>query len=547
MAAKPPTDDGRENSAKECGPSTKNMTPEEMREAVESRVAAEAALIGDKAKDKNWEPASDDRFIRDCLYAEELGDGLLYAALHQGQFIFNASSSTWMVWDGIHWSDDLHDRALAAVEDVADVYRGFAGRCADKIKAASQADLPAEKIVQDADRDLKKSFKRVNRLHTDRRRCSGLKFARSNKQLSLTASGEEFDTCAWLIAVRNAVIDLRWGEPVKAIPGQMISKASTIDWRGIDCPAPIWEQFLLDVFEENRELVAFVWRLLGYCITGETREHILPVFWGTGRNGKGTIVEVLKFVLGDLAGPIQAEMLLDQGRGRSSAAPSPDIMLLRGLRLAYASETDRGSRFSPARCKWLTGADSLVGRWPHDRRPVTFRPTHKLLLLTNNKPAAPPEDFAFWERCLLVPFRLSYVARLPEAENERRADLCLRQRLEGEASGILAWLVRGCLEWQRVGLGVPDIVRDATVEYRRDDDFLSDWIEERCLITPDGSTRSGVLYQDFEEWFQANWSQKVPSPVRFSKMLRGRFPKSVDSSNCRIFLGIKLNPKAAMG
>jgi putative DNA primase/helicase len=168
-------------------------------------------------------------------------------------------------------------------------------------------------------------------------------------------------------------------------------------------------------------------------------------------------------------------------------------------------------------------------------------------LLTNNKPAAPPEDFAFWERCLLVPFRLSYVNRDPEAENERRADLCLRQRLEGEASGILAWLVRGCLEWQRVGLAVPDIVREATIEYRRDDDFLSDWIEERCLIAPEGLTRSGVLYQDFEEWFQANWSQKVPSPVRFSKMLRGRFEKSVDSANCRIFKGIILNSIAAIG
>jgi putative DNA primase/helicase len=343
------------------------------------------------------------------------------------------------------------------------------------------------------------------------------------------------------------VIDLRLGEAVGARPEAYCSKASPVDWRGIDYPAPIWEQFLLEVFEGNQDLISFVWRLLGCCVSGETREHILPVFWGTGRNGKGTIIEILKHVLGDLAGPIQAEMLLDQGRGRSSAAPSPDIMLLRGLRLAYASETDRGSRFSPARCKWLTGADSLVGRWPHDRRPVTFRPTHKLLLLTNNKPAAPPDDFAFWERCLLVPFRLSYVNRDPQAENERRADLCLGQRLEGEASGILAWLVRGCLEWQRVGLAVPDIVREATIEYRRDDDFLTDWIEERCLIAPEGSTRSGVLYLDFEEWFQANWSQKVPSPVRFSKMLRGRFQKSVDSANCRIFKGIVLNPKAAIG
>jgi len=520
---------------------------DDIKKQVEARVAeAQARAAAADKKNGGSKPDLGDRFIRDCLNAQELGDGLIYADIHRGRFVYNASTGTWMSYTGLRWEEDVHDRAVSAVENVADVYRGFAGRCADKLKAATQADLPAEKITEAA-KDLKKALGRVSKLCTDRGRTAALKFAHTNQQDSLNATSDEFDLNPWIIVVGNAVLDLRLGEPIKARPEQMVSKAAPTSWQGLTHPCPTWDQFLFDVFEGNAELIDFVHRLLGYCITGVTREHILPVFWGAGRNGKGTIIEILRHVLGELAGPVQAEMLLDQGRGRSSAAPSPDIMLLRGLRLAYASETDRGSRFSPARCKWLTGSDSLVGRWPHDRRAVTFRPTHKLLLLTNNKPSAPPEDFAFWERVVLVPFRLSFVSRDPKAENERRADLQLFEKLKAEASGILAWLVRGCIAYQERGLAVPDIVRSATIEYRRDDDFLSEWIEERCKIVPEGWTRSGVLYQDFESWFQANWSTKVPSPVRFSKMLRSRFPKSVDAANCRIFQGIQLNPSEVIG
>ena len=229
---------------------------------------------------------------------------------------------------------------------------------------------------------------------------------------------------------------------------------------------------------------------------------------------------------------------------RSSAAPSPDIMLLRGLRLGYASETDKGARFSPARVKWLTGADSLVGRWPHDRRPVTFKPTHKLILLTNNKPPAPADDFAFWERVILIPFRLSYVNREPQAENERPADRHLFSKLRAEAAGILSWMVRGCLEWQRIGLAIPDKLREATIDYRAEEDFLQDWLEDRALISPELVTRSGRLYEDFKIWWEENWKGKVPSPYSFSKVLQTKFDKDKDNTNCRIFLGIGLRNAA---
>lgn len=517
------------------------MTREEMRAAVEKRAAElQAGDTTPGPENAGGVAGVGGAFIRDCLYSEELGDGILYATIHRGRFRFNASSQSWLVWSGLFWKDDIHCEHLAAVEAVAEIYHGFALRCVEKIQAATASQVPAEKLAEAAERDRKKALKRVRRLQTDKGRVAAVKFARSNSQISLSVAGEEFDKDPWVLVTANAVIDLRLGEPVEARPEAYCSKACPVDWRGIDCEAPAWGRFLLEVFESNLEMVSFLQRLLGYFIFGAVREHIFPVLWGLGRNGKGTIVEALKIILGDYAGPVQAELFLDQGRVRSSAAPSPDIMELKGRRLVYAEEPDAGRRLSVGRVKWLCGGGTLTGRWPHDRRPVVFTPTHKVLLLTNHKPPAGPDEFAFWERAVLIPFRLAFVDREPEADNERRADLGLFEKLRAEASGILAWLVRGCLEWQRMGLQPPDMVKQATLAYRAEDDFLTEWIDERCQISPELQERCKSLFDDFEEWFTTNWSAKCPSAIRFRKMLRGRFKTDRDSGNYCIFLGIAL-------
>ena len=124
-------------------------------------------------------------------------------------------------------------------------------------------------------------------------------------------------------------------------------------------------------------------------------------------------------------------------------------MSLKGIRMAFASEIDEGQRFSAAKIKWFTGKDELVGRNPHDKYPTHFNPTHKLCLQTNTQPQAPPNDKAFWERLHLIPFLISFVNRDPQESHERRAILDLDRQVLKEAPGILAWLVAGCLLWQR--------------------------------------------------------------------------------------------------
>lgn len=488
---------------------------------VRKRVQEEAVAYPDISSN-NGRVSSD--FVRQCLKANELGDGLLYSEIHKGRYLYNNISGEWMKWAGHHWDLDIMQESLAGIEDLVDRFLEEVDQLEKEIQWAQK------KKDESTEKRLKKTkdmiFKRIWTYRTDKGRNATLKFARTCRA-PVAIRGDELDLHPWLLPCPNGVIDLQTGKFRDGRPDELMFMASPTPWKGLEEPAKRWEQFLLEIFEDKKEMVDYIRRLIGYSITGLKVEHIFPVLWGeNGRNGKGMIANVLSYVLGGLAGFIQPELLLDQKRPRSSAGPSPDIMGLKGLRMAFASETDEGQKFSAAKVKWLTGGEQLVGRYPHDKREIRFIPTHTLFLLTNRKPAAPGDDFAFWERMHLVPFRLSYVNREPTKNYERRADPYLETKLIKEASGILAWLVRGCLEYQCDGLDPPLEIIEATAEYRREEDLLHDFLEDYCKIGPDEKEQATELFDVFQRWFQINISAKRKmSQKRFGILMQRRFER----------------------
>jgi putative DNA primase/helicase len=504
-----------------------------IRQAVEDRKAEEAERYGGGGGGEGL-PG---RFVLDCLRANELGDGLMFAALHKDRLVFNKATKEWLAWNGHHWTRDWSDEASVAVEAVVDRYLAEAVTIGGQIAEAMKADDKGkERELKGIQSDL---YKRVQRLRTKRGREACLSFAHTCRD-TLAIRGDELDREPWLLACANGVIDLRTGALRPGLPGDYLLRASPTAWEGIDAPAPTWERALSEIYCGNQALIGFLQRLFGYAITGLSTEHILPVFWGQGRNGKTLIVNTAGDVLGVLAGPIQSELILDQGKvGRSSAGPSPDIMALRGLRLALASETDKDRRISPSRVKWLTGGDTLVGRNPHDKYEVAFDPTHTLLLLTNHKPHAPADDFAFWERVVLIPHLRSFVSRRPSADNELPQDKTLPDKLAAEHPGILAWMVRGCLEWQRQGLAPPVEVRDATTEYRRDEDVMGDFFAECCEVGPDYEVGATDLYDAFTSWYEKNVSKRVPAQRRFGQMAVVKFRREKKGGIYKYF-GLRL-------
>lgn len=509
-------------------------TPENIRKQVEERVAQEGAIPGD-GSDK---PEITSEFIQDCLRANELGDGTLYAAEFRNRFLYCKNSQEWFEWAGHCWQRDIMNHSLAAVEKIVDHYLTECKAVATKI-----VDLTAsgedEKVGQ-LRTTQSNLLKRVSQLRADKRRTACLKFAHTIEN-PIAISGEEFDQHPMLFPCANGVIDLETGLLNPGRPGDYLSLASPVAFSGIDTPAPIWERSLLEIFNRNEDMVAYLQRLFGYAMTASVQEKIFPVLYGrTGWNGRSLIVETISYCMGALAGSIPSEMLLSQKYGKSSSGPSPDIMSLKGIRLAFASEIDEGQRFSAAKIKWLTGRDELTGRSPHDKYPTRFKPTHKLMVMTNSQPQAPPNDKAFWERLHLIPFTISFVNREPQESYERRAIVNLDQQVLQEASGILAWMVRGCLHWQKEGLKPPRAITEATEQYRKDEDLLADFIDECCITEPGAKEKAAAIYTRFADWYQANVGKKVPTGTWFGKQLSQKYEKN-KVEGCVTYHGIMLN------
>jgi putative DNA primase/helicase len=186
--------------------------------------------------------------------------------------------------------------------------------------------------------------------------------------------------------------------------------------------------------------------------------------------------------------------------------------------------------------KLLTGGGDLVGRPPYGRREVSFPQSFTLCLLTNSKPQAPAEDYALWRRICLIPFNTRFVDD-PQKPNEKLIDRFLDDKLVAEASGILSWLVQGCLDWQRDGLRPPDIVTQATSEYRADEDIIQQFIDDACIVHRDGSCKAGKLYKHYTAWMLENGMKPV-SGTAFGRKMGERFEKSKSSNNRYSGIGI---------
>lgn len=479
----------------------------------------------------------DPQFVRDCLDAVAYGDGTLFAEIFRDKMLFNHSSQEWYRWIGHSWELDVGDKfAKQECEDIAELY----------LAEQKRVDDERSKVVGHAEREkeLKARSKfiagRIKRLRSSAGRKECLDFA-ATCRTSIDAYGSQFDNKPTLLPVANGVVDLETGELHPGRPGDFLIKASKVHFDP-NVTSELWEQTLWEIYEDS-DKIGFVQRLIGASMLGYDREHILTVFFGQGRNGKDTIFDTVSYVLGDLAGVIQPEMLLDQGRTKNSAAPSPDIMDLKGIRLAVGSETTDGARFDVGRVKLFTGGNKLKGRWPNDKYPVTFDPTHTLFLLTNHRPGA-GVDYAFWKRAFLVSHPFSFVTN-PIAPNEKPIDKTLKSRLLAEATGVLTWMVEGTLAYLEGGLQPPACVLEDTADYQRNEDMIGDFVESCCSISrelavkfpgiPDDllvdrspdemMTPFKEIHERFEKWFLEYRGKKIPSNRWLGDRLTERFVK----------------------
>jgi len=462
------------------------------------------------------------------------GDTFLYIELNRNRLVYDCAAGRWFKWGGNFWVEDLTGESLQAVNDVVDVYTQEVKRQAWlRTKAAKELNHEAEKLHSNNEKEI---IKRIKLLQSLQRKQEIVFLSRSGAG-TLAITGEEWDKQPWLFAAANGILDLKTGNFRPGKPGDYIKTASPTVWQGISKPCPIWENVIAEIFSNDVLLIEFVQRLLGYGITGLAVLHLFIILFGAGRNGKGTLLETLRGVLGDYAYRTESELLLEQKSARMAGSPNSGVLSLRGRRIVWASETSDGRRLNVGRLKELVGGDTLNARPIFGKHHVQFAPSHLLLLLTNNKPSAPSSDYALWQRVHLIPFKRAFVAE-PKEANESQADPYLREKLQTEASGILAWLVRGCLAWQRDGLNPPESVLAATADYRDSEDTIKTFLGERCNEGPTLSVRAGVLYATYRAWAEASGERPLTAN-KFGRYVSERYDAIKDKTG-KLYIGLSL-------
>ena len=473
--------------------------------------------------------------ILNALRQNEDGDAELFVQLHRCKFLYDHAAGAWHVWAGHYWEPDTREEALAGVVKVADIYLA-------EMKRQAWARIKAEKDGQtkaaDTAKTLENAFgRRARDLQTIRRKQAVLHLSRAGAD-TLGISGDEWDANPWALPVLNGVVDLRTGEHRPGKPSDYFKSFAPTPWEGMETQAPTWEAFLESTFANDNELISFLSRLMGYATTGQTTEAVLPILHGAGGNGKTVFVQTIAETLGpELSGPVEAELLLENRFHKLSGGPSSDLIHLRGRRLTWLSETNENRRLNAGKAKLLTGGDYITARAPHAVRQVTWKPTQKVFLLTNHRPKADAHDAALWRRVLLIPFELSFVVN-PQKPNERKADLNLAGKLRAERPGILAWLVRGCLTWQKEGLNPPESVLAATQGYRDAEDTIKTFLGERCIEDKMLHVRAAALYSAFKTWAEENGERHMTG-TKFGRALGELYDSSKDM-NGKFYIGLGL-------
>jgi putative DNA primase/helicase len=437
----------------------------------------------EESYDRSYDLSSAGRPTNGYLRSD-LGNGEMFSDRNASRLRHVKERRLWLEWENGRWRPDTTGAAERAAKEVA----------RERLRAA--ADI-------ENDDERKKAVSWAMASQGDSRIRAMLSQATTEQALVLRA--DDLDVDPMLLACANGVIDLRTGELRPPDPSDLISLGSDVHYDPeADCPR--WRRFLAEVFEDDDELISYLQRGLGYSTTGDTREHVLFVCHGIGRNGKGTLLETIKKIIGEFGKTAPFDTFT---RTRGDRGTRNDLARLYRSRFVIASESGDGRRLDEAVVKSLTGGDTVAARFLYSEH-FEFVPRFKIWLATNYRPRVDGDDEAIWARLRLIPFNVSFLGR---------EDKTLAVTLEQELPGILAWTVQGALDWQRHGLGTASAVEKATADYRMDEDVLGAFLAERCVL--EGEIEPAQLRESYEA-FCADVGEKPLAANTLGKRLARR-------------------------
>lgn len=441
---------------------------------------------------------------------------LVAAHGHDLRWISQWRAAPWLIWNGQRWQRDRTGEIDRRAKDTAD---------AILVEAAMAPDTPEK-------------TKRIRfALDTSKRPRIEAMIALARTEPGVPIQPMDLDADPWLLNVENGTLDLRTGELRPHARDDLITKIAPVVYDP-DARHPVWEQFLHEATNGDAQFAAFLARAVGYSLTGSTAEEVLFFLLGRAATGKSTFIAALESTLGDYSTHADFETFLQR---QSVGNARPDIARLAGARFVNSVEVDDGAKLAEGLVKTLTGGDLITARFLFGDE-FEYRPQFKLWLAANHAPRVGHGDDAIWRRILRIPFDTV----IPK---ERR-DPAVKQTLTDPAQAgpaILAWAVRGCIEWQRHGLQVPAVITTATGQYRADMDPLKDFLEEYCDVGAGEGywVTAAALRKAYEDWAHEVGLRKTLHPRDFAEALRAHgcdndSTKRVAGRSQRVWSGVRL-------
>ncbi|MFC1661671.1 phage/plasmid primase, P4 family [Gemmatimonadota bacterium] len=453
--------------------------------------------------------------MRDDLRAElhrvlenntDVGNGRRLVRLHGHQLKYCERLGGWFVWDGKRWARDERKVVQAYAKDTAKT-------------------IYEEALCLKDSTDRKGMVKWAISTEADARIKAMVNQACSEPEIITVPS--DFDSDPWAFNVRNGTLDLRTGTLHQHDRDSLLTKLADVAFDA-DATAPTWERFLAEVL--TAPVASYLQRAVGLSMIGEVREHTLLFLYGSGANGKTTLLRALQELFGDYGQQADPELLLMR-RGEAHPTGVADLV---ASRLVVTTEVQDGRRLAESQVKSLTGGDRIKARFMH-RDFFEFDPTWTIWMAANHKPVVKGTDEGIWRRIRLIPFNVTIATQDQDPD--------LPAKLKDELPGILNWAIAGCLEYQRDGLQAPADVLAATQQYRAQSDVVGLFLEEHTDTGPDLWVESTDLFKNYVEWCHETGERPL-NQRRFGQDMTERGyerGKSPDRKSRRVtYLGIAL-------